>query len=54
MMEIRIRRLGDGYQYEHLQDNGIAVATQEITAFDAIVSMVRQIGDWEAKKELIK
>ena len=50
MMEIRIRRLDDGYQYEHLQDNGVAIATQEITAFDAIRSMVGQVGQWEEER----
>lgn len=50
MMEIRIRKLEDGYQYEHLQDNGVAVATDEITAFDALRSTVGQIGQWEEER----
>lgn len=49
--EIRIRKLGNGYQYEHLQDNGVAVATEEITGFTAIRSVVSAIGDWEEEKK---
>ena len=48
--EIRIRKLGNGYQYEHLQDNGVAIATKKITGFDAIRSVVSQIGSWEEEK----
>lgn len=50
MIEIRIRKYGNGYQYEHLQDNGVAIATQKITGFDAIKSVVGQIGSWEEEK----
>ena len=49
--EIVVRKFENGYQYEHLQDNGIAVATQEITAFAAIRSVVSAIGDWEEEKK---
>lgn len=51
IVEIRISKVGDGYEYEHLQGNGVAVATLEITAVEAIRSAVRQIADWEEEKE---
>jgi len=52
--EIRVRKIGNGYQYEHLQDNGIAVATQEITGFAAIKSVVSAIEDWEKENREVK
>ena len=48
--EIRIRKLANGYQYEHLQDNGVVVATKEITGFAAIRSVVGAIERWEKTK----
>ena len=49
--EIRIRKLGDGYQYEHLQDNGTGVATKEITGFAAIRSVVGAVERWEEEEK---
>lgn len=53
IVEIRLRKLEGGYQFEHLQANDIAVATEEITAFDATRFAFRQIVEWEedAKRE---
>ena len=53
IVEIRLRKLEGGYQFEHLQANDIAVATEEITAFDATRFAFRQIVEWEeeVKKE---
>ena len=47
IVEIRVRKLEGGYQFEHLQANDIAVATEEITAFDATSFVVRRIAEWE-------
>lgn len=48
--EIRIRKLENGYQYEHIQDNGTGVATGEVTGLEAIQSVVGAIVEWEGEK----
>lgn len=49
--EIRVRKLENGYQFEHVQDNGTAVATGEITGFAAIRSVIGAIERWEEEKK---
>ena len=50
IQEIRIRKLGYGYQYEHVQDNEVVVATKKITGLEAIRSVVGAIERWEKTK----
>ena len=51
MLEISIEKVEGGYKYAHRQHNGIEVATDTITAFDALRSVLSQIEEWEKEDE---
>ena len=51
MIEIRIRKLGNGYQYELFQNKELSGGVSGLTAFGLIKAVVGKIERWEEERE---